>query len=183
MVLLCSHYERYLRSVIEETVAAINTADVPGTSLTTELRLRHSFVAAERLVEREWTKRQERLAAFIASEAWLWGGSPKADLTAKSLLSWMKAPAPNNVVKLYRLWGIPDIFTRITRFDHTRRTLWLDLQSLVDKRNNIAHGDFAAEATRGDVERYRDTVARFCDRADRALAQKIRVQLGLLLGW
>ena len=183
VVLLCSHYERYLRSVVEETVAEVNARGVVGDRLSERLRLQHSRMGVEELATLEWTRRANRLGEFIRSEAWLWGGGPQSPLSAKALLSWMRAPVPKNVIRLYDLWGISDIFSNITRAEHTRRNLELNLQALVDKRNNIAHGDFSVEATRGDVERYQGAVSIFCERADRALAKALNRSLGMVVGW
>ena len=97
-----------------------------------------------------------------------------AGLDHERLLTWMKAPTPKNLVRYYRYWGIGDIFDDITRTSHTRTELWLRLDELVRKRNNIAHGDATTEATPTDLRSYTRSALRFCERADRQMARALR---------
>jgi hypothetical protein len=94
----------------------------------------------------------------------------------------MKTPKAKQVVRFFGLWGFDDIFTTITRRSDTRLQLFLTITELVEKRNNIAHGDFAEEATRSEVAKYRQTVATFCERVDRSLARKLK-RLGVRNPW
>ena len=59
----------------------------------------------------------------------------------------------------------------------------MKLTELVERRNNIAHGDFGTEATPREVRDYRKTVAIFCDRVDRRLARTFRVSFGMDCNW
>ena len=73
----------------------------------------------------------------------------------------------------FAYWGIPDIFEHITRSATTRGRMYLLVSELIDKRNTIANGESAEQATKSDVQRYAKTVMTFCSRADVALASKI----------
>ena len=179
VVLLCSHYERYLHLVTAEAVEKTNASEVDPQLLEERLRLQHSRVAISDVIKPTWENRTRALEKFVRSEGWLWGGEGKQPLSALSLLSWMKAPTPKNVVRLYRLWGIHDIIVRITRTAHTRRDFRLHLQALVEKRNSIVHGDFIEEATNSGLRLYRRAVSEFCERADAALLQRLSTSLGI----
>ncbi|WP_352966074.1 MAE_28990/MAE_18760 family HEPN-like nuclease [Mesorhizobium sp. M1312] len=65
----------------------------------------------------------------------------------------------------------------------TRSRLWLGVQELVDMRNNIAHGDFAAQATQTDVIRYVQSVITFCERADRVFSRSLGPLCGGASPW
>jgi len=183
VVLLCSHFERYLRSVNEEAIALVNESEVEGGALPERLRLQHSRVAVRELTDQQWTHRAQGLRVFAQGDAWLWSQAAKGPLNHRRIMQWMKSPTPKEVRRYYQLWGIDRVFERITRKTSTKRQLWLKMTELVDKRNNIAHGDLATEATAKDVRSYRETVGRFSDRVDRLLARILRVSLGIDCDW
>jgi hypothetical protein len=170
VVLLTSHFERYIHAVNEEATGVANAAGVAGWLLPEKLRLIHSSSVVDAMLETDWVNRASKLREFMESEGWLWSKGQSGALDHKRLLTWMKTPTPTNLVRYYRHWEIEDIFSAITRAVHTKTDLRLKLQELVDKRNNIAHGDPNIEATRGDVGGYRDATLRFCERSDRQLA-------------
>lgn len=171
VVLLSSHFERYIYSVNEEAAAVLNsTPDTPA-QLPELFRLLHSRSAIDGLVETGWEHRGSGLRNLIVTDAWLWTDElPGGVVDHRRLLDWMKAPTPQNLVRYYRCWGVADIFASITRTAHTRTDLRLKLEELVRKRNNIAHGDPTTEATRLDMRGYESAALRFCERADRRLA-------------
>lgn len=172
-VLLSAHFERYIYQVNEEAVAVVNSLPVDPSKLDASLRLLHSREPVDQIAETAWENRSVQLNSFISSDAWLWGGAVGGKLVHSRLLAWMTAPKPKNLVRYYKYWRIDDIFAAITRTQQTRNRLWLGVQELVDKRNGIAHGDYSAQATAGDVRRFEDSVRVFCVRADRQLARAL----------
>lgn len=183
VVILYSHFERYVRSVTEEAVRSVNRTPPSRERLDMILKLKHSRVGIEEVVKRSWDTRAEALAAFVEEDGWLWTDRPAGALQPTRLLSGMKSPHPKKLLRVYRLWGINDIFTRITRAKHTRHHFFLKLTELVAKRNDIAHGEFNVEATRKDVKTYLKTVRMFCRRADRALTRVLIAKLDVPDPW
>ena len=173
VVLLSSHLERYLRNVNEEAVGVINAATIGGSALPEPLRLQHSATPIDELAVAKWNNRASMLSQLVATDGWLWGASPKADLDHDRILRWMKTSSPERTLRLFRLWNISDIFSVVTRQPHTRQRMWLKLKELVDKRNDIAHGDAGAQATYQDVATYVAVVRTFCERADRVLSRTL----------
>jgi len=183
VVLLSSHFERYVYSVNEEAATHINASGVLGSRLPEVVRLLHSRPTVDGLLETGWERRTQQLEAFVQAEGWLWTAGMAGALDHKRLLLWMKAPTPANLVRYYRCWGIENIFDAITRAAHTRKDLWLKIDELVRKRNNIAHGDPTTEATHADVRSYRDSALRFCERADKHLASALAPLTGGARPW
>jgi len=183
VVLLSSHFERYIYAVNAEATRAVNTGGATGTALPEALRLLHSGVSVDDMLKTDWEHRGEKLVAFMRSDAWLWDSHPSGELDHERLVLWMKAPTPRNLVRYYRYWEITNIFEAVTRASHTRTELWLGLDALVRKRNNIAHGDATTEATHGDVRTYRDAALRFCERADKQLSRAVARIIGAARPW
>jgi len=173
IVLLTSHFERYFYAVNEEAVSYLSVNVIDGTTLPDEIRLVHTKIPIDELAITGWERRKEKLAEFILSDGWLWSNQLKGDLDANRTLAWMKSAKPKSLIRYYRYWGIEDIFSIITRTTRGKSRFHLSIGSLVDKRNNIAHGDAAEQATPRDVRGYSKDVKEFCKRSDRALARAI----------
>lgn len=183
VVLLSSHLERYVRAVNEEAVAQVNQVTIVGSMLLERFRLQHSRDAIEMMLETQWDNRAIQLCGFVLTDAWLWGNAPKGNLEADRLVGWMKSPLPDRINRLFELWGILDVFGKVTRRPHTRARLWMKLNELVEKRNNIAHGDATTTATYQDVSSYLAAVRTFCLRADGVLARALARKLGIAKPW
>lgn len=179
IVLLSSHLERYIYALNEEAVEALVCRAVPVAKLASSFRLLHARAPVEALASTAWENRSDALKMFAETEARLWmDGAIAVDLEAARLLEWMKAPSSKSMVRYFKQWGIDDIFRAITRTPTNRTDLWLRIDGLVEKRNNIAHGDASVEATYLDISRYLGGVRRFTERADRVLGRQLQMLLG-----
>ncbi|HEV3357509.1 MAG TPA: HEPN domain-containing protein [Pseudonocardiaceae bacterium] len=179
IVLLSSHFERYIYAINEEAVEAVCDSAAKAYSLPESLRLHHARPVIDLIAATSWENRSKLLAEYSANEGWLW--EPNAEivrLEASRLLEWMKAPSPKSLVRVFRIWGIHDIFRSITRKSTISSQLRLRIEELVSKRNNIAHGDFTVEATYLDVVQYKSAVRTFCGRVDRKFSQQLKSIIG-----
>jgi RiboL-PSP-HEPN len=183
VVLLSSHFERYIYAINEEATQLLNDEEVAGDLLPETVRLLHSSEPIDVLLGTSWERRAEQLAEFIEREGWLWRSGSKGVLDHNRLIVWMKAPSPRYLVRYFRCWGIENIFFAIARTPHTRSELQLRIEELVQKRNNIAHGDLSIEATHTDVALYREVTTTFSERADRILGKSIGKLVGRRSAW
>jgi hypothetical protein len=71
----------------------------------------------------------------------------------------------------------------VTRKESVRADLWLTIDELVEKRNNIAHGDLTVEATYLDVQKYLKAVRTFTDRVDRHFGRVLGKLAGAAAPW
>ena len=183
VVLLSSHFERYIYAVNEEAVSFINDHKVAGDSLPLLIRLQHTQGAIDTLAKTKWDRRTSKLTALVQTDAWLWGGPGQAALTHQRLLSWMKSPKPESILRYFRYWGIENVFVECATGTFPEWHLRLKLAELVDKRNAIAHGDLTTEATQADVSEYIDVVQTFCSQADSWFSQHLTTSLSISAPW
>ena len=178
-VLLCSHFERYIYAVNEEAIDWINAEQPSLNFVPVGLLLQHSRAPVDELARTEWIRRESKLKDFMSSNGPLWSASTTPFfLDHSQLLTWLKTPKPEDLLRFYRQYGIQDIFRTITRSPRIVAQLRLDLKELAEKRNNIAHGDLSSEALKTDVTRYISAVAKFATSADWAFAQRLRRMIG-----
>ena len=182
VVMLSSHLEKYLHAVNEEATMLLNSVPISATRLPDIMKLQHSQQPITQLSATQWDNRAAHLTAFASGDGWLWSNGT-GQLAHERLIMWMKTPKTRRIARLFRLWGIADIFAEITRSQLTRQRLVLKLDELVEKRNNIAHGDIHVDATPTDLTEYRQRVSEFCSRADRRLARVLVRQFGVGCGW
>jgi hypothetical protein len=183
IVLLSSHFERYIYSLNEELVSFLNKQGLSGNKIPDRVRLQHSMMPIDELSRTGWERRAIGLTEFVSNEAWIWSPHGTGVIDHDRLLTWMKAPHPKDLVRFFKLWGADDIFTSITRKENSRKALWLGVQGLVDLRNNIAHGDYGAQATQADIKRYINNIRQFCDRVDRHISVAVAKQYAISRPW
>jgi hypothetical protein len=141
--------------------------------------LLHSRASIEDLALTSWKNRGTKLREFFRSDGALWSeAGVTGNLDHSRLLAWMKSPKPQDVRRFYGQYGIDNIFDSVTRKKKTQGHLWLVLSELVEKRNNIAHGDAQTEALPAQVTLYTNGVMKFANSADLVLARTLRSACG-----
>lgn len=184
VVLLSSHYERFIYTLNEEAVGHVNQTRPKSTDVPLSIRLSACRSSIDQIAQTHWQRRGDGLTDFASSYAQLWDASATVStISADTLLEYMKSPKNRDVVRFFSLYGVDNIFAKVTRTDSGRGRLWRSLDGLVDARNGIAHGDMTVQPVGSDITSYLDAVVTFCTRADRVLARRLQELFGGPLPW
>src|SRR5579872_4846970 len=71
IVLLSSHFERYIYAINEEIVIFLNNTRIDGDKLPAVARLLHSQLSIDEIGRTGWDHRLDGLTKFVAEESWL----------------------------------------------------------------------------------------------------------------
>lgn len=184
VVLMCSHYERYIYGLNEEATDFLNSLGLASERLPERVRLLQSKGMVEDLSLQQWDMRSRKLEEFATSHAPMWTpGAKVVVLAAGPMLASMKSPKVRDVQRYFESFGVPRIFDQITRSEQTRRHLTRSLQALVDSRNGIAHGDATVQPLSSDLTEYIRGVITFASRADRVFARRLGTMGGAVDPW
>ena len=161
-VALCSAIEGYIEGVFDEGWDFLHATGIAVERLPDELRARIFLDRVEGILEsrRRFAKLNSRIRKFFEREGHLWqAGTPFDALKSgvEEFSGQFQNSLPKGIVRLFRLYGISDIFIEIQReTGHSLRadTLVPTMKELVEKRNGIAHGDATVIPTALDVTRY-----------------------------
>jgi hypothetical protein len=183
-VLLCSHFERYLYALNEETTEHLNSLSLLSEKLPEYLKLLQTRPVVDSLALQAWDKRSPKLEEFAREFSAMWTpGSPIGNLDHAPFLAWMKSPKVSNLIRYFRQFGLVDIFSQICRSPASEREMKRELQSLVDLRNGIAHGDQSAQPEATEVTEFRRAVDRFASRTDRVFSGHLARTFGGAKPW
>ena len=184
VVLLSSHFERYIYGLNESAVDFLNTARLQSSAVPLTLRLLQIRGAIDRLAETAWQNREDHLIKLFDQFSTHWDSSQTiAGLEAGANLEWMKSPQVGDVKRYFGYFEIGNIVRSVTRSEATRRAMERHLQALVDARNGIAHGDQTIQPTATDIAEYLKAVEAFCIRADKAMARSLGVLASTTPPW
>jgi len=174
-VLLCSHFERFIYGLNDEAVDFLNSVGLSSEEVPEKLRLLQAKAPIDDLALQSWDRRGDKLRQFACRHSQMWlEGAPVTQLDSASNLVWMKSPKVGSVCRYFRMFGIDDIFREVTRSESVYRDLKRSIQSLVDSRNGIAHGDSTVQPNAPQVTEFRNAVDNFGCRADRVFSRQLK---------
>jgi hypothetical protein len=97
VVLLSSHFERYIYGLNEEAVHVLCDSKIPVAVLREMLKLQYTKQAIDEIAATGWEKRASALVRYSATESLLWSPqSQLVELDASRILTWVKAPDPKS---------------------------------------------------------------------------------------
>lgn len=177
-VLLSSHYERFIYALNEETVDFLNRLQISTDDVPEAIKLLQCRESIDLVAKSQWDRRGPQLSILAVGDLELWRpGVAAPPINPDPLLGWMKAPKVRDIKRYFKQFDF-DVFKKICRADSSRRHLSLNLQSLVDNRNAIAHGDRSAQPGRPELSGFVTATRTFCERTDREFGKHLAARFG-----
>lgn len=186
-VLLVSHFESFLKTTAEEFIDAIATGDVTSRAIPVGVKELHSIPRMEEILATNNTNQRVVLFGKIAEYNCLWVADAKPPprlLKSEILRRVVTNPGSQIIDTLYTLMGAStpvcdgDIDVELAdQGAPAPVNIRLMLRTVVECRNDIAHGDVTRIPTSEDVDRYIRQLEAFARRLEaRAtlLAENVR---------
>lgn len=157
VVLLSSHLERYIETLVVESIDAINLARLPATSLPESLLLKSIEPALS--TAHEATKRSKKaslLKELAGDYTWFWDDVTPCKLSSAALVDDFSNPLPTRINRLFLVFNIDNVVGKAVGLskDPGRAIVEAKVRELVEKRNSVAHTGMTFDVTRQDVIMY-----------------------------
>lgn len=158
VVLLSSHLERYIESLIIESIDAINEASPPIGRIPESLMLALIEPPLRSASEtKDFGKKLAKIQEFVHDHEWHWNGSATCGrLNGDLLVSGFDNPLPKRIREAFFPLGLADVVGHAVGRDTSplRGLIEGKVRELVEKRNSVAHAGMTVDLTREDVVTY-----------------------------
>lgn len=174
LILLSAHLEGFLEDLAVEALDALVAANTPVHRLPLMLRAAHAEEHLARLDPiKDRNARAPRIQTLFENEMALWVGgntlSPEM-VRAKTVCGSMDNPGSTQVRHFLEMLGV-DIRAHLQERGRTSTLSLVD--TLVGRRNAIAHGDSSATVTGKDTDDYLAAVGELADEIDDAVSGSV----------
>ena len=195
VVLLSSHLERYIESLVVEAIDAINFAmptvdQLPEllrlTQIEQSLRAVHSAVSDPRdpdkvLDKREMINKVQAFKAFLDDYDYFFNDSqPCTKLNVNILIDRFSNPSPHKIVHLFRQFGFHNVVQRAISRESKPDKANIEgmVNELIEKRNAIAHTGMTTNLTRENIIVYLRYSRRLVRGIDTIVGQEVEKIVG-----
>lgn len=164
LVMLCGHVQGYIEDALEEFLDRLRSNRVSSGKIPPELKVALCKPDLITLKNDDYNILVQRIPQFIRRYEGIWCSMreiPPEEFPEIETRDWrMGNPWPNTLEMYLKRIGIEELW------DDSSRTLKSDLNTVVEKRNLIAHGHFDATATNEDIRRYIESMQELIQRID-----------------
>lgn len=177
VVLLCSHLEGYIESLVVECVDAINANSLQVGLLPMELRIVQMEQPLRSAHEAQNQRKLEAIRNLFSNYAWLGDDrSVTQVLASEPITRKFSNSSPKEIRKLFSFFGIPDVIGSALALDTGPNIGQVErkVAELVDKRNIIAHNAMALIVTPQQLPEYLRASVRFACYLDIAVGQGVQ---------
>lgn len=167
LVMLCSHFEGYVEDRLLEFIDDVKFSKVQCIKIPPQLKVSLCKPGLKKLENKDHNVLIDRIPRFIEQYTVIWDNdkvlAPK-DFPVIDDDDWkIGNPGSKVLERNFKRIGIDKIWQEI---DSKNGTLKRDLDALVQRRNEIAHGNIDSTATSVDVERYVKSISELIGRLD-----------------
>jgi hypothetical protein len=177
VVLLSSHLERYVESLVVEAVDALNLASLTADVIPEVLQLAVISEPVRQAHEtKDSAKKASKLRALVDGYAWFWEATQACKLSSEVLIRSFDNPLPERIRVILRNFGISDaVGLAVAQYENPdRRLIEAKVQELVEKRNAVAHTGMTFDLTKADVVSYLVSTHRLVRGLDVVVGQAIQ---------
>lgn len=174
LVLLCSHFEGYLEDRLIEFLDTLKENIVDCKLIPPIIKVKICKQDLAMLENKDTNVLIERIPIFIEKYWEIWHSDDVMKPDNFPIIDYddwkIGNPGSRKLEQALKGIGIDDMWGKI-KFHAENRILKGDLDALVDRRNNIAHGHLESSATSNDVRRYIDTMTQLINEIDKILSK------------
>ena len=179
LVLLCSHVEGFFEDIIANLIEVYDKLAVSVDDIPSELRM-HQVLGPASLWE---TKMPEKRWKSVKA----WAGHRLMQVAPVAPFSCMDAdlhtgnfgnPGTEEIQTLFRTVGIIDIWDRF-KIIEPDRAYKIEIDAIVNRRNQIAHGSMNSTVTIADALVYVHRAERIADIFEQIVVDEIHVRLAI----
>lgn len=181
IVLLCSHLQGFLEDLVSDLISAYNCLANSPQLLPRELVVHQVVGELGKLSNTDIFKQFESLCEFVNHP--LISAEPcKLSMKASFITEKFGNPGTKNIESLFKSVGVRDVWGKLFEIEKNR-LLRDSLDSLVARRNEIAHGNYSANATKADLDRYVVNAKKLAEIFNSIISSSIELSLGISDCW
>lgn len=181
VVLLSSHLERYVESLLVEAIDAINAANLAVSAIPDGLILEsirrplHDAHEAKRL-----STKTGFLKTIADNYGWSWDNVSPCRLNSEAFVETFDNPLPERITKVFRHFDIGNVVGQAVGLSTIpqRAIVEAKVRELVEKRNSVAHAGMTSDITRQDVIIYLVCTYRLARGIDVVVGSRIQGIIG-----
>ena len=184
LVLLCSHVEGFFEDVVSDAVNVYDRIVSKFEDIPSEITIRQ-VLGSPRLWEltdtvKRWKAVKKWSAHPLVKDT---PSIPPRCFDAELHTVGFANPGTGEIESLLGTIGIKDVWTRFASIEPTRLIFTSAIDTIVNRRNQIAHGDFGSTVTLDDVRTYVSRAERVAEVIDQIVTLDINSRLSLMDCW
>lgn len=176
-VLLCSHLEGYFEDLVSDMISAYDHLASHVVLLPEELRAQQVTGGAHKWEVKEPSKRWQIMQVWASHPlVQTWREKPPGCMEASFHIDGFSNPGSNEIDSLFKTVGIRDVWERFREIEPDQ-LIFQSMNAIVNRRNQIAHGNANATITLADARLYVKRARRIAEVFEKLVSDNVNFQL------